>query len=275
MSDDFDTRQVLGPLVNEIYLSQLCDLDERVWEIFRTHATKHGQIEHGSRDYLIVRMMYIADATSNGIRVNATWTLIPPAISLVRDRYEQAVRFSWLVRNPNQTEFQKYERFMIAKIRSIVRNIAPESVKRFTETGQALPLWTTETLTKEDRDYLEEWEKLDLRSMAAKRDDFPPIANNRVSKEKLEPWYNPVYRQFSSMSHYDRFAVEMIRPLPIEGGKFVMGLQPHWPKLLILYTVLLDVIQCYEATAACFNEDTSIKFESLFMEWAALAKNYR
>ena len=206
-------------------------------------------------------MMHIADATSNGIRMNATWELIPPAISLVRNRYEQAVRFSWLVRNPNQTEFQKYERFMIAKIRSIVRNVAPESVKQFTEAGQALPLWTTETLTKEERHYLKEWEKTDLRSMAARRDDFPLIANNRVSREKFEPWYNAVYRQFSSMSHYDRFAVEMVKLLPVEGGKFELGLQPHWPQLLILYTALLDVIQCYEATAAGFNEDTSIEFE--------------
>ena len=27
MSDDFDTRQVLGPLVNKIYIYQLCGLD--------------------------------------------------------------------------------------------------------------------------------------------------------------------------------------------------------------------------------------------------------
>jgi hypothetical protein len=274
MSQDSDTRQYLGPFVNQIYISQLCDLDERVWKVFRTHAAEHGSIEHGSHDYLIVRMMYIAEITSNGIRMNATWGLIPPAMSLVRDRYEQAVRFGWLVRNPNQTEFQKYDRFMIAKIRSIVRNIAPETVKRFTEAGQALPLWTTEALTREDRDYLEEWEKLDLHSMAAKRDNFPPIANNRVSNEKLEPWYNAVYRQLSSMSHYDRFAVEIVRPLPVEEGKVVMGLQPHWPKLLILYTALLDIIQCYEATAVCFREDTSIKFESLFMEWASLAAKF-
>src|SRR5580693_9054311 len=59
---------------------------------------------------------------------------------------------------PASLGLHQYDRFMIAKIRSIVRNIAPETVKRFTEAGQALPLWTTEALTREDRDYLEEWE---------------------------------------------------------------------------------------------------------------------
>jgi hypothetical protein len=38
--------------------------------------------------------------------------------------------------------------------------------------------------------------------MAAKRDSFPLITDNRLSKVKLEPWYNAVYRQLSSISHY-------------------------------------------------------------------------
>ena len=63
----------------------------------------------------------------------------------------------------------------------------------------------------------------------------------------------------------------MVKPLPIKDGKFVMGFQPHWPKLLILYTALLDIIQCYESTRVCFEQDTSIKFESLFREWVSLA----
>ena len=66
MSQEFDTRQCLGPLVNQIYISQLCDFDERVWEVYRTHARESGAIEPGSRDYLLVRMMYIAEVTSNG-----------------------------------------------------------------------------------------------------------------------------------------------------------------------------------------------------------------
>jgi hypothetical protein len=273
MSEKFDTRQYLGPLVHQLYISELCDFDERVWEVFRTHAEEHGAIDLATLGYLIVRMMHIAESTSNAIRMDATWQLIPPAMSLVRDRYEQTVRFSWLVRNPDQEEFHKYERFMFAKIRNVVQDIAPETVKRFSLSGQ-LPLWATEPLSKEDREYLEAWTKLDLRSMAAKRDGFLPIAENLLSNEKLEEWYNPVYRQFSSISHYDRFSMEMVRPLAIGDGHVALGLMSHWPKLLILYTALLDVIQCYEATAVCFRQDTSIKFESLFLEWNSLAGKF-
>jgi hypothetical protein len=55
MTEEFDTRQCLGPLVNQIYIAQLCDLDERVWEVFRTHARERGPIEHVSQDYPIFR----------------------------------------------------------------------------------------------------------------------------------------------------------------------------------------------------------------------------
>lgn len=108
--------------------------------------------------------------------------------------------------------------------------------------------------------------------MASKRDNFLPITHNLLSKEKLEPWYNPVYRQLSSMTHYDRFGIEMVEPRPIEDGNVVMAMRPHWPNLLILYTTLLDIIQCYESTSICFEQDTSIKFESLFLEWVSLGK---
>jgi hypothetical protein len=274
MPDNFDTRQYLGPLVNQLYIADLCDFNERVWEAYRKHARDCGAIDPGSYGYLIVRMMYVAEATSNAIRMDATWELIPPAMSLVRDRYEQTVRFSWLVRNPDREEFHKYERLILAKIRNIVRDVAPETVERFRQSGYKLPLWTTEPLNKGDRQYFEGWNELDLKSMADKRDSFPPIAYNRLSMEKLGDWYNSVYRQFSSVSHYDRYSIEFIKPLPIESGNVVLGLEPHWPKLLILYTALLDIIQCYEVTAVCFERDTSIKFESLFSEWKTFAERF-
>ena len=38
MAEKFDPRANLGPLVNQVYVAQLCGLDERVWEEFRSHA---------------------------------------------------------------------------------------------------------------------------------------------------------------------------------------------------------------------------------------------
>src|SRR6266702_6040517 len=152
VSDYTETLKYLGPLMSQVPIAACCDFDERVWDLYRQLATQHEPIRPGSREYLVVRMMHIAELTSNAIRMNATWALTPPAMSLLRDRYEQTVRFSWLVRNPDQTEFQKYERSMFSKMNSLVRNMDPETRAHYQElTGQPLPAWATETPSKEER----------------------------------------------------------------------------------------------------------------------------
>ncbi|MGE5271426.1 MAG: hypothetical protein ACM3JG_17330, partial [Thiohalocapsa sp.] len=67
----------------------------------------------------------------------------------------------------------------------------------------------------------------------------------------------------------------MVRPQPIGEGKVVMGMQLHWPKLLILHTTLFDIIQCFEASNVCLEQHTSIRFESLFLEWKSLAARFQ
>jgi hypothetical protein len=71
-------------------------------------------------------MLYIAEATSTAIRLTASWLLNPAAMSLLRDRYEQTIRFSWLVRSPDGAEFEKYERSMHGKMNALVRDMSPQ-----------------------------------------------------------------------------------------------------------------------------------------------------
>ena len=52
--------------------------------------------------------MYMAESTSTAIRLNATWSLSLPAMSLLRDRYEQVVRFSWLARQTDSAELAAF-----------------------------------------------------------------------------------------------------------------------------------------------------------------------
>jgi hypothetical protein len=154
-------------------------------------------------------------------------------MSLLRDRYEQTVRFSWLVRNPDKTEFEKYERTKVAKINSIVRNLEPDTIKHFEAILGPTPAWATETPTKKDRTFLEAWNTLDLKSMALKRDAFPALADTVLAKKKLASSYEAIYRQFSSVSHYDRFSIELLGVQEFPDGKFVLGTRPHWHPLLV------------------------------------------
>src|SRR6202040_2634574 len=108
--------------------------------------------------------------------------------------YEQTVRFSHLVRSPNEEEFAKYER----------------------------------AIAKEQRAYLDAWGALDLKSMAAKRDALPPFSDSVLAKESLLHWYESIYSQFSSVSHYDRYSIELLGIRPAPDGTLVLAAQPHW-----------------------------------------------
>jgi hypothetical protein len=218
-------------------------------------------------------MMHIAEATSNAIRMNATWALIPPAMSLVRDRYEQTVRFSWLARNPDPDEWLKYERALFGKINSIVRRLDSNTIHRHANPYRPLPQWATEPLDKKQRAYLDAWNAMDLRSMAKKRDVLPAITDTPLANEGLACWSDAVYAQFSSVSHYDRFSIEMVKTESNNDGTFALTVPYHWIPRLILYTGILDMIQCFEITYVCFQKQTTIKFESLFLEWRSLARN--
>ncbi len=174
-----------------------------------------------SREFLILRMLYMAEITSSAVRLNASWGLTHAGMSLLRDRYEQTLRFSWLVRNPDPQAFEKYDRTKFAKMGDLARSAKPETRKHFEKLLGPLPAWATEAPTKEQRAFFEEWSKLDLRSMGTKRDEFLPLVDEPIAKEKLGPWYDGVYAQFSSVSHYDRYSIELLTVNKAGDGRLI------------------------------------------------------
>jgi hypothetical protein len=273
MAKRFSVFEHFGPYGQVAPIAAFCDLSERVWSTCHALAGAYEHKGTQTREYLIVRMLYIAEVTSSAIRLNATWGLTHAAMSLLRDRYEQVVRFSWLVRNPNQTEFQKYERAMFAKMNALVRNMGPELRAQYHEfSRQPLPAWATETLTREQRSELDAWNALNLRTMAEKRDDFPPIADTFLAKEGLAHFYDSIYAQFSSVTHYDRFGIELLGIQTQPDGSPAFGAQPHWPGLLILQNAQFDIIQCFEASQVCHKRDAAQTFETFLAEWIAISK---
>jgi hypothetical protein len=262
----------LGPHAQDGPVAGLCEFTERVWSTYQDVMGPYVHAGDFSREYLMVRMLHIAEIISSAIRLNASWALTHAAMSLLRDRYEQVVRFSWLVRNPDQTEFQKYERSKFSKINSLIRNMTPEMRSQYQEqTGRPLPAWTTDTPTKEERAQLDAWNKMDLRTMATGRDAFPPIADTALAKQSLAHWYGSIYSQFSSVTHYDRYGMELLGLQPREDGSPVLATQPHWPGALILQNAHFDLIQCFEAAHICHKLDVAQTFEVLLLEWLALS----
>jgi hypothetical protein len=271
MSKPPSVFQHLGPHAQHEAVAACCRLTERVWLKYLELAGAFMPTKD-SREFLVMKMLYIAEMTSSAIRLNASWGLSHPAMSLLRDRYEQTLRFSWLVRNPDPLSFSKYDRTKFAKMGDLARSVSPETLAHFQKLLGPIPSWARDPLAKEERAFFEEWSKLDLRSMGKKRDEFPPLAEEQVAKEKLGHWYDGIYAQFSSVSHYDRYSLELLAINQTPAGKSYLGAPPHWPRMLILQNAHFDIIQCFEAAHVCHKAQASPIFNAFLADWVAVAK---
>lgn len=261
--------QHLGPHAQQEAVAACCRLTERVWLKYLELA---GQDTKDSYALLVMKMLYIAEMTSSAVRLDASWGLSHPAMSLLRDRYEQTLRFSWLVRNPDPHAFSKYDRTKFAKMGDLARSASPETRAHFETLLGPIPSWAKHPLTKEERAFFEEWSKLDLRSMGKRRDEFPPLTEEHVAKEKLGHLYDSIYAQLSSVSHYDRYSLELLAINKSPAETLYLGASPHWPRMLILQNAHFDIIQCFEAAHVCHNVEAGPVFNAFLAEWVTVAK---
>ena len=140
----------LGPYCTDTPLSASCELTERVWLTYHNLVAGYQHAGQASREFLIVRMLYIAEITSTAIRLNASWALTHAALSLRRTVMSRPfASHGWC--ETQQERIREYERAMFAKMNSIVRNMDSATRDRRIETVGPLPAWATEQLTKEDR----------------------------------------------------------------------------------------------------------------------------
>ncbi|MCA0301713.1 MAG: hypothetical protein LCH95_04845 [Proteobacteria bacterium] len=212
-------------------------------------------------------MMYVAEATSVAIRVNASWALSHPALSLLRDRYEQVVRFSWLARQAGTMQMTRYVASYYAKAMQLHRSMSNIEKAEYVSIRGELDEWMSEELTKEQRASLNRWNDLDLRSMVQKRDKLPPLSDCEVAKEKLASLYTSIYAQFSSVTHYDMYSMNMLGLYKSPDGQMVLAPDPHWPSLINVHNSLFDLIQCFEMTRRYLDKDADQEFSSILKDW--------
>jgi hypothetical protein len=240
-------------------------ISDEVYSIFHDATGGHDKKGERPRDHLITRLMYMAETTSTALRLNVSWALSIPGMSLARDRYEQVVRFSWLARQPDNVELVKFINTHYAKadkvMRSIDERIAPHMDVLY-------PNWRKEPLPKKEREKLSEWENLDLLSMATKRDKLMPAKPSQIDEERLADLYAPVYQQFSSVSHCDMYGVNMLGLHEAPSGQLVLAPSPWWPAMLCGFNSLFDLIQCH-AAISFMGKDSTI-FDEVHSRWQKL-----
>ncbi len=257
----------LGPYSGHPPFAVFSEIAEECFVAF--HDALVGDLKKGesSRQHLITRLLYISETTSVSLRLCASWALSLPAMSLVRDRYEQVVRFSWLARQQDDTELVKFLGSYYAKANKVMGNLNPTQKAELEKAGAFLDEWSTTTLTKDERAYLERWEKLSLDAMAIKRDALPSRADTKLDAETLADLYTPIYRQFSSVSHFDAYGMQLLDLQKSPQAELVLAPDPWWPAILSSYDALFSLIQCHEALIAFYEKDSTEKFVELHDRW--------
>lgn len=257
----------LGPCSRHAPVGAFGAISDKAFALYREAAGGHVREGETPTQHLITRMMYVAEATSIATRLNASWALSHPALSLLRDRYEQAVRFSWLARQTGTLQMIRYVASHYAKGMQLHRSMSDAAKEELKNIQGNTEEWVTADLTKEQRASLNRWNDLDLRSMAEKRDALPPLSECDVARETLAPLYTSIYAQFSSVTHYDMYSMNMLGLYKSPDGQMVLAPDPHWPSLINLHNSLFDLIQCFEVTRRYLEKDADSDFSSLLKDW--------
>jgi hypothetical protein len=215
---------------------------------------------------LIRRMTYVAEATSLGLRLNASWALTHPAFSLCRDRYEQCVRLSWLARQSDDREWYRYiADYYLTRHR--LKNA-------FDQSGIALPVDLDDGLSEAPayvRERFADWRNTPIDQMARRRDGLDGITGSAVDRESLLGFDDSIYRQGSSVSHYDLYSVNMLGLYDGPNG-LVLAPDPGMPIVLSLHCALFDIIQCAEALAKAEEPAPVNAMDALIAEWWAYVR---
>jgi hypothetical protein len=238
------------------------ELSVRAYAAFHEHVV---DAEPKPETDLIRRMMYVAEATSAALRLTASWAFTHPAFSLCRDRYEQCVRFSWLARQTDDREWHRYIADMYLR-----RN---RLKKAFANRGIEVPELDDgfEELPDEKKKSFRHWENLSLDQLADRRDKLPGITGTRVDGETLRTLYDSIYRQGSSVSHYDLYSIQM---LGLHDGPegLVLAPDPAMPIVTVLHCALFDLIQCAEALARVERPASEELWNGAVDDWWTLVK---
>jgi Family of unknown function (DUF5677) len=262
----------LGPYLKHLHVAEFSSISDRAYDLY---SEASGGNEHGKEtptQHLAIRMMYIAHATSIALRINSSWALTHPALSLLRDRYEQVVRFSWLARQSDNVEIAKFLASYYAKSIKLHQSMTDQQRAEFDKLIRTSPDWLKENPTKAQSQYLNSWNSVDLLSLAKKRDMLPPLSPCKLGRAALADLYNSIYAHFSSVTHYDMYSMNILGFHRSPTGQYILAADPAFSQIIFLNCALFDLIQCYEGARCYFAADLDERFDALLAELNELTK---
>jgi hypothetical protein len=243
-----------GPFQEWENIAAYSALSDRAFKLFDEAIAANQDKLSSVYHHLLLRCMYQARTTSFAIGLNVSWVLLQPAFALCRVRLEQTIVTSFLLHedvNEGLKRFILHTRvsdFRSMKLAKENPKLAQNLTKFEIDDLKAKAAVAQEKLdpsfTLEGGKFERSWTKLDLRSMAKRRDD---LATNgkRLQKQSLELQYISFYVQASSIVHADCSSIShhFLDYFPGPDGKPVLMPPPSLANSIAAATANYDILE--------------------------------
>lgn len=270
-----------GPYAAWKHVSVFNSLSQQVYRHCSQLFSNGEAAQLSAVHHLFVRFHRIGQSTSFAIRVLTSWGAFIPAVALARVRVEQLIVSSYLIHEQQEVGLKPFLQFMpighyhastsafsdplIASLFD-AEQVQSELHARAVAAQTELKPGFDATTDKFER----KWTKLDLRSMAHRRDVLA-AGKNRLSSLPLERQYLGLYKEASSAVHSDvdtlTPAFMDIYPVGVNGEPVLMA-NPKWADLVVSLNAAYDIIQAYEVLSYAGIECLDY-FSQMLDDWVA------
>lgn len=273
-----------GPYSKWESVAAFASLSDKAFTLFDDLVERHWTLLSRPVHHLFLRMAYQAKTTSLSIKLCNSWALCLPAFALTRVRLEQTIISSYLIHEDESVGLSPFVQFIpigqhkamrvVMEDPALAKELAHINVSAIkAEAGKAQQDFAPNFTISNDK-FERKWTKLDLRSMAKKRDALVK-GSALIFKESLERQYISVYVQASSIVHADSSSLSYsfldLFKTP-EGGAVLMAV-PSWALIVAATTASYDILQCYEILE-WLGVAAGDEYRQLMDEWVAARDKY-
>ncbi len=277
---NLSTEPNFGPYRSYESVAAFDALSEQSFAILDERTNAESQRLTRPVHHLFIRIGYQAKTTSLAARLTNSWALSLPALALVRVRLEQTIICSFLTHEQEESGLRPFVSYIpIGHYKNLKAALDdPELVaelSRLFDVGrsESEALKAQQELTPgfslESDKFQRNWTKLDLRSMAKRRDALV-VSKTTLQKESLEREYLSFYKVASSVVHADcsSLSYAFLDTFQAPSTKPVLMALPSWALIVAVVTAHYDLLQCYEILQ-CLDIDAEKDYEALSKRWAA------
>lgn len=273
-----------GPYSSWESVKDFSEISQKAFEIYHEKISNDLLAKFSPTQHLFIRQLYLAETSSFSIRLLTSWAMLLQALALTRTRLEHTIVCSYLIHEKVSAALEPFVKHIsindFLNVRaamsdsSIGNHLDVDISKLQTEAVNAQSSFTPGFDLDHDK-FERKWTKLDLRTMAKRRDELT-AEQIAVSSDSLERDYVSLYKTASSIVHSDVSALSHafmnVFSVGQDGPAALMPL-PSWATMCVAFTSKYDVVQVFEVLKF-LGTNCETEFTELRKAWLVSIKKH-